>query len=286
LLAALTASPWGPAEWRLNLNIGREPGTYMPTEWGASGARLPLSFDVLVESQSVSHEEMDKERNFIGGSGKSDLLHVLEDPVYVGMNGEHVVPLQDSGGWKIATRRTGKPGDAGKLRFWLQVAGQDGQIVAQRNDATLAAGRLYFMANCWRKAEYEVGCNRIKPAQLAYDEAQRVVEQRLSHEFGDRRLDGANPVETALGTIDMALLVKQRDERLTELKQFERKLPCKSSSASKAGHWPGSTEQLIIAKGKVGVKRNSNSLFGDREDICIIGTWTASPLKLAKYYDN
>ena len=35
------------ASWKLSLSIGREQGTWMPEEWGASGARLAL--DATIE---------------------------------------------------------------------------------------------------------------------------------------------------------------------------------------------------------------------------------------------
>ena len=36
--------------WRLSLNVGREPGTWMPKEWAASGARLAMPIDVHFSS--------------------------------------------------------------------------------------------------------------------------------------------------------------------------------------------------------------------------------------------
>ena len=40
--------------WRLLLNVGREKGTWMPSEWGASGARLALPLDVRFSDDPLS----------------------------------------------------------------------------------------------------------------------------------------------------------------------------------------------------------------------------------------
>ena len=38
---------------QITLNIGREPGTWMPKEWAASGARLSLPMRVRFSDESV-----------------------------------------------------------------------------------------------------------------------------------------------------------------------------------------------------------------------------------------
>jgi len=52
--------------WRVAFNIGREPGTWMPVEWGKSGDRL--RFQVVVDFTSELFEEDDDE--FFGGEKK------------------------------------------------------------------------------------------------------------------------------------------------------------------------------------------------------------------------
>jgi hypothetical protein len=252
----------------------------MPEEWGASGARLAMPVEVLVESEWCDEED----REFMQGSGKCDRLSVLEDPVFVSLEkGQQTVRFADQGGWRIATRRAGKAGDAAMLRFWLDVVD-----TAIRNDVTVKAReRLYCTANCWREQEFQQGLRRFRPVQAALDDAQQTIDQRLSHETGDRRLDGTNPVDTVKASIDMAVLVKNRDDRLFELREAERKLPSTSTmQLSMPGHWPGTTEKLIIAKGKIGVKRRAAGFLGG-EEIHILGTWTATPLEgVSEFYEE
>lgn len=286
--AARSRSPWAPSEWKISINIGREPGTYMPDDFGASGARLSLpNLVVLVESETYLAEN---ERDFLGGTGKAyDRMSVLEDPTFVSMEkGEQTVAFEDDGPWRIASRRGGKPGDACRLRFFLDVAEKEKKEGDSndsdryvRNDVYLSTGeRLYFTCNCWRESELEKGLKRYRPIREAYDRAQREIDERLPHATGDRRLDGSNPIDTAMASIDMAGLVKNRDDKLYELRDAQRRLPPTSSNVgvlSKPGYWPGSDEMLFIAKGKVSVKREGEGIFGD-DEYHIVGTWTAAPL--------
>lgn len=244
----------------------------MPEEWGASGARLSLPLEVLIESGTSDTGAA--ESDFLGGSSASKLT-VLEDPTHVTMKGQEQVEFADFGAWKMAMRRSGKAGDASRLRFWVELdkAGNG----ATRNDVSLKAGeRLYFVTNGWRQDEVAAGLRRYVPLEASVKEAQARIDGRLSHESGDRRLDGTNPVDTAMASIDMAVLVKVRDDALQKLKDAERVLPL-ATQLSAPGVWPGSSERLLMAPGTIGVKRR-NGIFG-AEEYHIVGTWTATPLE-------
>ena len=278
---ATNKSPWASSEWRVTFNFGRDAdsdgSSWKGDLWGKSGARLGLSIDVLVES--TAYPDSETERDFIGGSGASNILSVLEDANYVTMEqGQKAVRFGPTGAWKLSTRRTGRPGDASVLRFWLDVLDD-----AVRNDVSLKAGeRLYATSNCWREGDLEIGRKRLAPYYKQLDEIQRTITARLDHTSGDRRLDGIDIVDTALGSIDMAILVNQRDELLSEIRNFQQKLPG-MSDVSSLGHWPGSTEKLATAEGKVGVKRKK----GFWEEFQIIGSWMATPLGVvAGTYDD
>ena len=278
--ALVSTSPWESSEWRITFNFGRDNAddVSMDKSWGASGSRLALSIEALVESASYENSAMEKD--FMGGSGASNCLSVLEDAVYVTLEkGQQSVRFGPTGAWKILTRRTGRPGDASVIRFWLDVCDN-----AVRNDVTLNSGeRLYATANCWREVDFDIGRRRLAPYNAKLQAAQDAIDARLEHTTGDRRLDGTDIVDTALASIDMAMLVKQRDDLLAELRSVQQKLP-PISDVSKPGHWPGSTEKLVIANGKVGVKRRK----GLWEEFHILGTWSASPLEPTEdfYYEE
>ena len=278
---ATATSPWASSEWRITFNFGRDVdadgSNFKDDSWGESGARLGLSIDTLVESTDYPNSQT--ERDFIGGSGASNVLSVLEDANFVSLEkGQQTVRFGPTGAWKLSTRRTGRPGDASVLRFWLDVLDD-----AVRNDVSLKAGeRLYATSSCWRETDFEIGRKRLAPYFKQLDEIQRIITARLDHINGDRRLDGTDIVDTAMGSIDMAILVNQRDELLSELRIVQQKLPG-MTDVSGLGHWPGSTEKLSIAEGKVCVKRRK----GLWEDFRIVGTWMATPLGVvAGSYDD
>ena len=122
---------------KITLNIGREPGTWMPTEWAASGARLSLP--VMVE---FSDEQVDLgfegEESF-GGARYAKRLK-CEAGSFVGPQGVVVVST-NGGAW--TTLPSGRPGER-VIRFFLDFP--DG---AARNDVTLPAGRVFFSTVCW-----------------------------------------------------------------------------------------------------------------------------------------
>lgn len=263
-------SPWAPAEWRLNLDIGREEGTRMPDDWASSGARLSFSVDVLVESDyAPAEQDRHGEPKFMGPNAMR--LAVLEDATFISSEGEQVVSIPEEGAWKLQMPK--KKGTSGMLRFWFE-AEQDPDlpegIAAKRNDATLPAERLYFMTKCWRKPDLEIGSRRMRPIELAAKEAQRRLDDKLSHESGDRRLDGTNPLDTLAGSVDMMKLVKVRDDRVQELREAEEKLP-RNAASMPLGPWPGSPDDLAIARGTVAVMRRTLL----REEFHVIGKWKA-----------
>eukprot|EP00521_Asterionellopsis_glacialis_P006608 CAMPEP_0195284922 /NCGR_PEP_ID=MMETSP0707-20130614/2944_1 /TAXON_ID=33640 /ORGANISM="Asterionellopsis glacialis, Strain CCMP134" /LENGTH=231 /DNA_ID=CAMNT_0040344331 /DNA_START=209 /DNA_END=904 /DNA_ORIENTATION=+ len=231
----------------------------MPTNWGSSGGRLVLPMDVVVESDSCSS------RDELVGSGALK-IRPLEPASFINDRGEQKVSIKE-GGWKIALP-PGKKGHAAKLQFWL-----DFETEASRNDVTLPVGRIYFAANCWREEELIRGSRAIAPLVADYEEAQAIIEERLSHETGDRRLDGTDPIETMIAYKDMTELIVYRDEMRRRLKDAERYLP-RNADKLPRGHWPGATELLSIAPTEMFTKRKK--LFG--EDFLLLGKWKATPL--------
>lgn len=265
--ALSTTSPWSPAQWRILIDVGRELGTEMPKEWGASGARLVLPVDVVVGSEAV-----DASRDEVLGRGTM-CIRPIQDATFVGLKGEQKVKIGE-GGWKVNLPPGGR-GHASTLRFWLDVD------EATRNDVTLPGGRLYFSARCWREEELERGSRSIMPLVVAAEDAQRRVDAQLSHETGDRRLDGTDPVDTMLAFKDMAELVADRDNKLRLLKDAEQLFP-RSADSLPRGSWPGTTEPLAIAPGDILLRRKN--LFGD--DMCTLGTWQAIPLPFSSQNDQ
>lgn len=244
----------------------------MPENWAASGGRLPFSIDVEVESDYS--QQRDAEENFMGKGAL--LLTVLEDASFVSNEGEQVIGISEGGGWKLQMPK--QKGNAGTLRLWVDLERNPelgGGLSAVRNDVTLPAERLYFMTKCWREADFEIGRKKMKPFEDAAKLAQERLDQELSHETGDRRLDGTNLADTAMGSINMANLVRLRDEKVQELREASETLP-RNADKLPLGFWPGTTEKLAIcSKGTVAVKRKK--FF--REEFHVLGRWTAVPVQ-------
>ena len=82
---------------RVTLNIGREPGTWMPDDWAASGARMALPLDVSFSDEPVECAEPNFLQNRdvklpnLPGSGSSTSRLQCSGGSFVGLQGEVVV---------------------------------------------------------------------------------------------------------------------------------------------------------------------------------------------------
>jgi len=121
--------------WKVMLNIGREPGTWMPKTWGVSGERLLLSLEVkFTEDQLYEREE------FLNGVGGAKIVHVVQNKLTLGPSmteGSKVVTVKD-GGWKIGKGEG--PMGTDILRFFVEVTNQVGH---QGGDIYCPQGRIY-----------------------------------------------------------------------------------------------------------------------------------------------
>ena len=125
------------AECTVTLNIGREPGTWMASEWAASGARLSLPLAVRFSDEVVDLGFPGEEA--LGGRREARCL-ICEGGRFVGPQGEVVVNA-DGGAW--ASLPTGREGES-VVRFFIDFPQE-----ASRNDVSLPAGRVYFSCACW-----------------------------------------------------------------------------------------------------------------------------------------
>lgn len=123
--------------WKIMLNIGREPGTWMPKTWGVSGERLLLQLQVQFRP-----DPLDEREDFLGGSGadggKGSLCHVVQNDAVFGPSmtesARHVRFLD--GGWRIG--RGEGPLGTDVLRFYVDL-----EEKVERGDVYCPAGRVY-----------------------------------------------------------------------------------------------------------------------------------------------
>ena len=264
-------SPWASSSWVLELDFGKPTkdnkeetlttsftNTIPFSSYGESGSRLVVTCPVVVEAdddlsnkktpdtfvgRGASIIRARESRDNVDGSSRDN----QQDFQYITMQGSKTIEFSP-GGWTLQFPPGGKAnrGRASKMRFYLDLT-QD----LERNDVKLPSGtRLYFAASAWREQEYEIGVSKILPLQAALKQAQAVLDENLSHETGDRRLDGNDPIETLKAYGDMTALVLNRDKKRAALKealdQDGHGYP--ASDDLPEGPWPGTTEWLTVSE--------------------------------------
>ena len=276
-------SPWASSSWVLQLDFGRPskanneetPTTSFSNtspfaSYGASGSRLVVACPVVVEAEDdvinkkfpdtfvgrgasvirargdddVDNDGADADRE--GDGNLTTATASNNDFTYITMQGSKKIEFSP-GGWTLQFPPGGKynRGRASKLRFYVDLTAD-----LQRNDVFLPAGtRMYFAASAWREDQYEEGVARMLPLKASLEGAQRLLDENLSHETGDRRLDGNDPIETLKAYKDMTALVLDRDRKRAALRdaldQDGHGYP--ASDDLPEGPWPGTTEWLTIS---------------------------------------
>ena len=138
-LSTLTGS-----SWRLKLDIGLEPGSYLAkSDWGASGGRLRFNVDVDFEETPTAVAE-----ELVGPLAGTRVLAVQSEGSFVGFEGEKAVSFA-GGGWCVQRGIGSSAESEGLLRFWL-----DCSSGASKGDVDVAAGeRIFFSTGVWDDAE-------------------------------------------------------------------------------------------------------------------------------------
>ncbi len=256
------SSPWATATWILNLEFGRQKNS--PEDYGVSGNRIVAPITVEIQSESLKLED-----TFVG-PGASMIVPSTEGN-YITLEGQQRLRLS-TGGWTLEFP-PGKQGLASKVRFWMDL-----ETSLQKNDLILPKGqRLYFAAKAWREDDYERGLKKIMPIQERAREAQARLDDTLSHQTGDRRLDGNDALETLQAYGDMTQLVLERDLARQDLLNYLEKFPPGDQDLPE-GPWPGAEEWMTLSNhnNPILIARRSKLLMG--EDFYQVGTWTTTPV--------
>ena len=143
-------------EWRVKLNVGLQPGSYLArTGWGASEARLILNTVIRFDDTSSTESE-----ELVGPLSGTRVLEVQGGASkFISLDGEQEVTFT-SGGWCVQRAALASKETEGLLRFWL-----DCPSGATKGDVTIDAGeRIFFSTGIYDDAA----------------ELQRLVEQRTA----------------------------------------------------------------------------------------------------------
>jgi len=122
--------------WRLCMNVGRVPGTWMPKTWGASGDKLHLK----VEVEFTRDELYEREDFFDGISDRSKVLRVVHNEASLApcmTEGGRTVKVSD-GGWKVCPGEG--PLGTHVLRFYFDVQEEARHL---GSDVYLPKGRVF-----------------------------------------------------------------------------------------------------------------------------------------------
>mmetsp|Transcript_20860 Transcript_20860/g.58000 ORF Transcript_20860/g.58000 Transcript_20860/m.58000 type:complete len:348 (-) Transcript_20860:663-1706(-) len=285
---AATASddPWAPATWTFTLNLGREAGTNMPEDWGASGGRLAVPLNVIVSPDRPLGDTRQQDPMLQRNTFQL-LPQTSPVPTYITTEGEKEAQFGNVGEWKIRLPSGSAQGHAAKLMCYVDL-----KTRIQKNDVVLNKGeRIYLTAKCWREEELERAAKLFQPIALNYQRKQERLEEALEHVSGDRRLDGVDPIQTLMGMKDTAQLVMSRDAARDEFDEAMRVYPNDLGWVEKMnpdapmklsaddlsideGPWPGQIEWLSVEPLFAMVRRTK--LFGG-EEYNVVGTWSISP---------
>lgn len=241
------------------MTIGRIPGTAMPPEWAASGAKLGLSVEVEFTDEACSYE-MTKERLLMGdddGRRGPSMLSVepLNDPVFVSAKGQEVVKVLPGA---YACQIQGLASGQYKLYFFL-----DFPEGAVRNDVQLPAERIYFLGSCWIGDEAV-----IDRAERRRDDILKSVHQ-IDQEFEEVQQTSATGfLQKAAGFRQSAVLFERRGKLQSQLEDLEQRYPLDKGVIIK-----GPNDVIFAKEGVIAVKRFRGTL-GTKEQYHWVGTFS------------
>jgi hypothetical protein len=244
--------------WRIAMNIGREPGTGMPTEWASSGCRLP----VVVQCDF-------RQGDGDGNKNKNVVVPLTGDVRFTGPDGQVVKPVE-GGEWSLVNDR----------ELSLTLAFPEELV---RRDVTLDGtvrleGLLYSVEGLknmndqyyearndrWDAGEKLNDVDRRRDAPRKWNPNAKQWEKRYENEgFISRLGKRAN------------LLLAERKENKVNLDR-----PNPKDISLDCGPFPGVKGDVHFRKeGKVLLKQ------GFLKE-CLIGTWSAEPIndKPLSYY--
>ena len=124
----------------LAVEVGRIPGTAMPEDWAASGAKLGFTLEVgFTDTSDQSTKDMLGADALMGT--KLQTILPLNEPSFISVLGSETVDVRPGAyGCQIKD----KDSEQYALRWYM-----DFPNGAKRNDVELPAERIYFLSRCW-----------------------------------------------------------------------------------------------------------------------------------------
>ena len=272
-LSASAASPLTKTKWRLLLDVGLQPGTWMPKRfpgWAESGARLPLDIDV-----EFTNEPCDQRESLVGPRDSTFRLKVCGEgiSIFVSEKGQQEVQFTD-GGWCLQ-RPTANIRNAegslvkpeGLLRFWL-----DCPSGARKRDAEVFPGtRIFFTTGVWDDPKGLEAMER--EYERVVDELQDIVDDTR----GIREVNDADEGGNVLNRLaDFRTLVgnsQEFDQLSSQKEALERASPPMGAAEAPNGVKIAPTGSLVI-------KGNNIPDWLPGSEYLILGTFGSKALEV------
>jgi len=261
------------AQCALQVSVGRIPGTAMPEEWAASGAKLGFNLEVEFCDDPCASYEMAKERLLQGTavasknnvirpqSNSLKAVEPLNEPTFVSAKGTQTIKVTEGA---YAGELQSPQAQLYGFRFFLDFP--EGAI---RNDVELPAERIYFISSCW--IQNEGGFQR---AQERYDNLQKDLNEIQSQILSVQEDSQSKGIlGKAMNMRQLTLLVDKKKETLGQLGELEQLYPLPESTDREFVEGPN--DLIFTKQGYIAVKRFRGAME-TREQYHWVGTFTFS----------
>ncbi len=236
----------------LAVEVGRIPGTAMPSEWAASGAKLGFTLEIgFTDNVEQSMNERLGEDALMGS--KLQAILPLNQPTFISLSGTEVIEVQPgSYGCQIQDRDSNQYA----LRWYL-----DFPNGAKRNDVELPAEKIYFLSRCWLPSSND-------ERMLALENARNEKKQILSTiELTNARLNkirNSPPAGNLLGDVvqnafnfrHIVRLFERKKKLQSRLNELEKAYPLDSGKII-----TGPNDVTYAKEGVIAVKRSKKYLW-------------------------
>jgi hypothetical protein len=257
------------AQCELVVSVGRIPGTAMPLEWAASGARLGFSLEVEFTKEGCTAYEMKNER-LLGEARTIRSVVPLNEPSFISIKGREAIKvLPGAYGCEIQSLEA----QHYLFRFFL-----DFPEGAVRNDVNLPAERIYFLTSCWIKNDRVLERTRKRKEEIETLLQEVTSElQRLSQES---TTGTGSILQKAMGLRQSVLLVERRAKLEQQIADIEQTYPLDPEQLVE-----GPNEVLFHKDGTIAVKRFRGAM-GTREQYWWVGTFQLKEFFEDEEYDD
>uniref|UniRef100_A0A7S4N5T2 Uncharacterized protein n=1 Tax=Odontella aurita TaxID=265563 RepID=A0A7S4N5T2_9STRA len=253
------------AQCALQVSVGRIPGTAMPPEWAASGARLGFLLEVEFCPEYCANYDMNKERLLGTAKPSFQAVEVLNDPSFVSSKGtEEVVVTPGAYGCDLQDL----PAQQYGLRFFL-----DFPKGAIRNDVELPAERIYFISTAW----IQDGNSLERARQRQEDLTEKL--QAINKELTTTNREANGFLGKAIGFQHSVKLVERKEQLQSQLDRLGKTYPLQGQIIE------GPNDLLFAKEGVIAVKRMRGSM-GTREQYHWVGTFSYDEFFEDEYDDE